>query len=91
MLATTILPLLALLPSTARATSGTASFYGGNTQGGMCSFASYTLPSDIYGTALSSAFWEGSEACGACVSVTGPGGENITAMVCNFEISYTRI
>lgn len=81
MLSTIALSLLGLVASTATATSGTASFYGGNTQGGMCSFASYTIPSDLYGTALSSAFWDGSEACGACVAVTGPGGENITAMV----------
>lgn len=81
MFSSTIIPLLAIVASTATATSGTASFYGGNTQGGMCSFASYTIPSDLYGTALSSAFWEGSEACGGCITVTGTGGENITAMV----------
>jgi hypothetical protein len=74
---------LTLSISTALATtSGTASFYGGNVQGGMCSFASYTLPSNLDGTALSSAFWDGSAACGACIAVTGPGGDNITAMVC---------
>lgn len=81
MFSTIAIPILALLASTATASSGTASFYGGNTQGGMCSFSSYTIPSNLDGTALSSAFWEGSEACGACVKVTGPGGENITAMV----------
>lgn len=81
MLFATLLSSFALLASTALATTGEASFYGGNTQGGMCSFASYTILSGLDGTALSSAFWEGSTACGACVKVTGPGNDNITAMV----------
>lgn len=66
--------------STASATSGKASFYGGNTSGGACSFADYTLPSGIDGTALSSAFWNGSAQCGACISATGPLG-SVTVMV----------
>lgn len=68
-----------------RATSGKASTYGGNTQGGACSFSTYTLPSGVFGTALSSAFWAGSANCGRCVSITGPKGNKITAMVCTFR------
>lgn len=68
------------------ALQGEATFYGGNTNGGMCSFSTYTLPKGIYGTALSDSNWDGSAACGACVQVTGPDGKTkITAMVrsCN--------
>ncbi|KAL1647095.1 hypothetical protein SLS58_002866 [Diplodia intermedia] len=64
-----------------RANTGEATFYGGNLNGGMCSFSSYTLPSGIYGTALSDANWETAGNCGACVKVTGPSGASITAMV----------
>lgn len=87
MLSVTSLPLLALLASTATAASGTASFYGGNTQGGMCSFSSYTIPSNLFGTAMSSAFWEGSKSCGACVEVTGPSNNKIIAMVSQWKHS----
>lgn len=72
----------------ARATSaaagskrGDATFYGGNVSGGMCSFTGYTIPSSIYGTALSDSNWDNANACGQCVSVTGPSGTKITAMV----------
>lgn len=64
-----------------RALSGEATYYGGNVAGGTCSFSTYTLPSGIYGTALSDANWANSGNCGACVSVTGPSGNSITAMV----------
>lgn len=67
--------------SSAAALSGEATFYGGNTQGGMCSFSAYTIPDGIYGTALSDSNWDDSEACGGCVKVTGPNGNSITAMV----------
>jgi hypothetical protein len=60
---------------------GEATFYGGNTAGGMCSFTGYTLPSNLFGTALSDSNWANAEACGQCVSVTGPSGTKITAMV----------
>lgn len=60
---------------------GDATFYGGNVSGGMCSFTGYTIPSGIFGTALSDSNWEGAQACGSCVSVTGPSGDKITAMV----------
>ncbi|KAI5367703.1 putative rlpA-like protein, double-psi beta-barrel [Septoria linicola] len=64
------------------ALQGEATFYGGNTNGGMCSFSTHTLPKGIYGTALSDSNWDGSAACGACVQVTGPDGKTkITAMV----------
>ena len=61
--------------------SGQATFYGGNVSGGTCSFTDYTLPSGVFGTALSGANWDTSGNCGACVSVTGPSGKSITAMV----------
>ncbi|CAK3854464.1 barwin-like endoglucanase [Lecanosticta acicola] len=82
MLSRSILPALAALFSFAAASfSGEATYYGGNTQGGACSFSTYTLPSGLYGTALSDSNWDNSEACGGCVQVTGPTGKNITAMV----------
>lgn len=61
--------------------SGEATFYGGNVAGGMCSFTGYTIPSGILGTALSDANWANADNCGACVSVTGPDGNSIKAMV----------
>ncbi|KKY21734.1 putative extracellular cellulase allergen asp f7 [Phaeomoniella chlamydospora] len=61
--------------------SGEATYYGGNVSGGTCSFSTYTLPSGIYGTALSDSNWENSANCGACISVTGPSGNSITAMI----------
>ncbi|KAI8940974.1 hypothetical protein NX059_002224 [Plenodomus lindquistii] len=60
---------------------GDATFYGGNLSGGMCSFTGYTIPSGVFGTALSDSNWAGADNCGACVSVTGPNGNKITAMV----------
>lgn len=67
--------------STAGSKRGEATFYGGNTAGGMCSFTGYTIPSGIFGTALSDSNWSNAQACGQCVSVTGPSGTKITAMV----------
>jgi expansin (peptidoglycan-binding protein) len=68
--------------SAAGSKRGEATFYGGNTAGGMCSFTGYTIPSSIYGTALSDANWDSANACGQCVSVTGPDGKTkVTAMV----------
>ncbi|TGO21780.1 hypothetical protein BPAE_0201g00180 [Botrytis paeoniae] len=64
-----------------RALSGQATTYGGNTQGGACSFSTYTLPSNIFGTALSDSNWATASQCGRCVSVTGPSGNSITAMI----------
>ncbi|KAK3669697.1 hypothetical protein LTR78_010449 [Recurvomyces mirabilis] len=60
--------------------SGQATFYGGNVQGGTCSFSTYTLPSGLYGTALSDSNWSNSANCGGCVAVTY-GGKTITAMI----------
>jgi expansin len=65
-----------------RANSGEATFYGGNTEGGTCSFKGYTIPSDLYGLALTDSSWDNSRACGGCIEVTGPKGNKITAMVC---------
>jgi expansin (peptidoglycan-binding protein) len=47
----------------------------------MCSFTGYTVPSNLFGTALSDSNWDTAGACGRCVSVTGPSGTKITAMV----------
>ena len=62
--------------------TGQATTYGGNTAGGACSFSTYTLPAGLYGTALSDSNWDNSGNCGGCISVTGPAGGPITAMVC---------
>jgi hypothetical protein len=43
-------------------------------------FSTYTLPSNIYGTAYSGAVWDDAAKCGACIEVTGPSG-TIKAMV----------
>ncbi|KAJ4987476.1 Expansin-YoaJ 1 [Stagonosporopsis vannaccii] len=67
--------------SAAGSKRGEATFYGGNTSGGTCSFTGYTIPSSLFGTALSDANWESAANCGACVSVTGPSGNKITAMI----------
>ena len=64
-----------------RAISGKASFYGGNLDGGNCLLTGYSLPSGVFGTALSGARWASAAQCGACVSVTGPNGKTIKAMV----------
>jgi hypothetical protein len=68
--------------SAAGSKRGEATFYGGNTDGGKCSFTGYTIPSGIYGTAMSDSNWDNANACGQCVSVTGPDGKTkVTAMV----------
>lgn len=59
---------------------GTASFYGGNLDGGKCSFTGYKLPASVFGTAFGGN-WDATQ-CGVCVSVTGPNGKTIKAMVC---------
>ncbi|TGO44483.1 hypothetical protein BOTNAR_0813g00010 [Botryotinia narcissicola] len=64
-----------------RALSGQATTYGGNTQGGACTFSTYTLPSNIFGTALSDSNWATASECGRCVSVTDPSSNSITAMI----------
>ncbi len=74
------LVLLALGRFSHAASSGIASYYGGNLAGGTCLFSSYSLPSGIYGTALSGANWDSAALCGACLNVTGPKG-SIEVMV----------
>jgi len=69
--------------------TGQATFYGGNVQGGACSFSTYTLPAGLYGTALSDSNWNNSANCGGCVSVTY-GGNSITAMVSLLSDGYIR-
>ncbi|KAK1086894.1 hypothetical protein LTR48_003110 [Friedmanniomyces endolithicus] len=63
-----------------RSLSGQATFYGGNVHGGTCSFSTYTLPSGLYGTALSDSNWDDAGNCGGCVAVTY-GGKTVTAMI----------
>jgi len=46
-------------------------------------FSNYTLPAGLFGTALSVDNWDSAEWCGACVSVTGPSGNSIKAMIVN--------
>ena len=67
----------ALVP---RAVSGKATHYGGNLAGGTCSFTTLpSVPAGLYGTAVGD--WNNGAHCGACVSVKGPNGNSITAMV----------
>ena len=66
---------------TSRSNAGEATYYGGNVQGGACSFSTYTLPSNIYGTAITDGDWATSANCGRCVDVMY-NGKSITAMVC---------
>jgi hypothetical protein len=65
--------------SSSASVTGTASFYGGNTAGGACSFSGYTIPSNLFGTAFGGS-WDASQ-CGACVQVTNKAGKSIKAMV----------
>ncbi|OHE99526.1 rare lipoprotein A [Colletotrichum orchidophilum] len=60
---------------------GRSTFYGGNLSGGTCSFTNYTIPSGLYGTAFSGQVWDSAAHCGACIKVTGPNGNSITAMI----------
>ncbi|KAL3452854.1 RlpA-like double-psi beta-barrel-protein domain-containing protein-containing protein [Aspergillus insuetus] len=67
--------------SSGAATTGKATFYGGNVSGGTCSFTDYTLPSDLSGVAFSGEAWDDAANCGRCVSVTGPSGNSVKAMI----------
>ncbi|KAI0400554.1 carbohydrate-binding module family 63 protein [Xylaria palmicola] len=62
------------------AVTGTSTFYGGNLNGGTCSFTTYKLPSGIYGTAFSGSAWDSAAQCGSCLRVTA-NGKSIIAMV----------
>ena len=82
MFTTLLTALTALAATTLAQGSGRTTFYGGNLNGGMCSFTTLPkLPSGIYGTALSANNWANSANCGACIQVTGPSGKSIKAMV----------
>ncbi|KAF3396261.1 Expansin-YoaJ [Penicillium rolfsii] len=74
-------PVKSVAASSSGSSSGEATFYGGNVAGGTCSFSGYTLPSGLFGTAFSGAVWDNAAECGACVSVTGPKGNTIKAMI----------
>lgn len=96
---TFVIPGLSFTPSSSgiskRASSailaGDATYYGGNVAGGACSFSTYTLPNNIFGTALSSSNWDDSAECGACVEVTGPSGNSIIAMVSSISIKVIKL
>ena len=66
--------------------TGKGTFYGGAWAGGTCSFSTYTQPAGLFGTALAGPNWDTSGNCGGCVSVTGPNGKTITAMVSNIPL-----
>ncbi|KAE8150707.1 hypothetical protein BDV25DRAFT_106690 [Aspergillus avenaceus] len=66
--------------SSGSGSSGSSSS-GSSNSGGTCSFTGYTLPSNLFGTALGSPRWDSAAECGACVSVTGPNGNSIKAMI----------
>lgn len=70
--------------SSGEVNSGKATFYGGNVSGEARSFTGYTIPSSLFGTALSQARWNNAASCGACVSVKGPNGNSVKAMVFPF-------
>ncbi|KAK9425988.1 putative RlpA-like double-psi beta-barrel-protein domain-containing protein-containing protein [Seiridium unicorne] len=84
-----VLPLMtasplhtASAPISLRDVSGTSTFYGGNLNGGACSFTTMSsLPAGIYGTAFSGSGWSNAANCGACLQVTGPTGNSIKVMV----------
>lgn len=60
----------------AAAVSGTSTFYGGNLNGGACSFTTMSgIPSGLYGTAYSGSAWNNGAKCGSCLEVTGPNGK----------------
>ncbi|KAK2615705.1 hypothetical protein N8I77_002441 [Diaporthe amygdali] len=60
----------------AAAVSGTSTFYGGNLNGGACSFTTMSgIPSGLYGTAFSGSAWNNAAQCGGCLEVTGPNGK----------------
>ncbi|KAJ9268397.1 CAZyme family CBM63 [Paecilomyces variotii] len=62
--------------------SGQATYYTTNgVQDGTCSFSGYTLPSSLFGTALSNSNWNNGANCGACAQVSAPGGKSIKAMI----------
>jgi expansin len=78
---TTFAALLPTLATVCTAYQGQATWYGGNLHGGACGFSTYNLLPGIYGTAMTDQDWWGSKICGACIQVTRPGGNSITAMV----------
>lgn len=69
-------------------TWGEATYYNGIVADGTCSFSGYTLPSGIFGTALSVDTWDHAAKCGACVAITGPTGNTIKVMVSLFVRSF---
>ncbi|KAI9654410.1 MAG: hypothetical protein M1831_005376 [Alyxoria varia] len=61
--------------------SGKATVYGGNLQGGTCSFSTMKeLPAGLFGVAMTDSIWNNGYNCGGCVEVKS-GGKKIKAMV----------
>jgi len=73
--------LAALFTGVACAVDGQATFYGGNVEGGTCSFSGYKIPNGLYGVAMTSTYWVDAWVCGGCLKVTGPKGNSVVAMV----------
>lgn len=66
----------------ARAEGPRISYYGDDKSdltGGACQFS--TLPTGLYGGAISKSLWDGANACGTCVEITGPSKKPIVVMV----------
>ena len=70
--------------------AGEATFYGGNLNGGTCSFSNYQLPAGMYGTAFSGSAWNNAAECGACLDVTGPNGNTLRVMVSEMITTYVQ-
>ncbi|KAJ5619229.1 hypothetical protein N7510_003213 [Penicillium lagena] len=47
--------------------TGEATYYSGDVSSGTCSFTGYTLPSGIFGAALSVDRWDAAAHCGECI------------------------
>lgn len=74
----------------ARAEGPRISYYGDdktNLAGGACQFSS--LPSGLYGAAISKSLWDGAGACGSCIKITGPSKKPITVMVSLSQECFT--
>lgn len=69
---------------------GQATFYGGNVQGGACSFSTFTLPPGIFSTALAGPNWNTSGNCGGCVAVQGPKNTNADPIIAMVSIHLPK-
>ncbi|TLD15620.1 uncharacterized protein PgNI_01989 [Pyricularia grisea] len=72
--------ILAITVRQTTAIDAKASHYPGNLSGGNCMLTSYTIPSGMFGTAISNSNYDSSNMCGVCLNVKGPNG-NMKVMV----------